>query len=158
MNKKTISITALVLIVISLIGYIAYSFDFDKAVQVNLSNIYIDDDYLKERSIPYDTTGKKIVSCDIEIKNHSFFEFRFYEIYNDSIIPLYADNYEECISIIPPYSKIIIPASFVADENDDIDEIEKQLLNSKIKILKYLQKDGDDAADFSFLYVDKVND
>ncbi len=159
MKKKTVSIIALALVVIGLIGYIAYSLDFDRAVQVNLSNIYVDDDYLKEQSVPYDTAGKKIISCDFEIKNYNFYKFTIYEIMNDSIIPLNANHFESPdLNVLSYGDSTLLPIVLLADENDDIDEIKKQLTDSKIEILKHLQNDGDDATNFSYLYVNKIKD
>ncbi len=78
---------------------------------------------------------------------------------NDSIIPLYANHFESPdLNVLSYGDSTLLPIVLLADENDDIDEIKKQLMDSKIEILKHLQNDGDDATNFSYLYVDKIKD
>lgn len=156
-QRKNFLLIIFTLIIVFLIVCIIYSFNLDSAVKVNIDAVYVDNDYLNDRTIPYNTEGKKIVSCDINFKSYSFYKFEILEIKNDQITPIYANNFPQEMSDMSIFSTQIIPCAFLVDENMEMGDVKEKLALSEIVVMNYIADDGIDA-DFSYLSVDKITE
>ena len=154
MKKHRIFLVFALPIIIFLIGFIIYSFNINQAVSINIDNIIVDGEYLENSYIDYNTNGKKVVSCNINLKNNSFFKIKYIDISNaafDSILT--GDRIEDPQMIeLSMFDSKIIPCYILVDENMELNDIKQLMETSEIKILKYL---GNNAS-YCDLSVDKV--
>lgn len=141
-------------IIICLIGFTIYSFNIDQAVRINIDNVHVDEEYLESAYIDYNTDGKKVVSCDINIKNNSFFKIKYNDISNDAFDSILTGDRIEDVQMIElsMFDSKIIPCYILVDENLTANHLNQIIENSKIKILKYA---GNNASHCD-LSVDKV--
>lgn len=143
-NRTKISFLFLVVITAGIIATVAYSFNIDKSVNVNINNIYVDDEYLNTAYIDYSTNGKKVVSLDINIKNNSFYKIAYSDLISDDFNSLTTSSQieDEKMINLSIFDEKTIHCHILVDENITTDDLRSSISSAKVEIERYIVGDG----------------
>lgn len=135
------------IIVLFIVSLFIYSSDANRAVTVNISNIKNDTEYLDNAYIDYNTEGKKVISCDILIKNNSLYNFIYSQLKgNDFDCISTGDSFEDLQLIyIQRLQKQTIHCFILVDENLTEEDLLHVLSNAYLEVM--IDKDFKDNTD-----------
>lgn len=151
--------TKLIIIVLSaiclcIISFCIYSSDMNRAVTVSINNIQNDTEYLESAYIDYNTKGKKVISCDILIKNYSFYNIQYLELKSDNFDCILTGSQFEDLQLIDvtKFHKKVIPCFLLVDESLTEKDLQSILSNSYLEV--WIENSDNDSCE---LKIDRVS-
>lgn len=153
--KKKVLLIIIPLLIVIITGCVAVSFNIDESVIVTIDSFDVDENYLNENTVPYNTEGKKVVTGCYTVKNLSLHKMDVSGLENDAFISILSNDYHDPWCDLSLFDKQTYWYRFLVDEDMTVDEIKEQLKLSTLKTMTYQQSDGMDA-EYTYLTVDKV--